>query len=70
MAPSTDPGLVIPARFSFARLLSSPRFAPQTRLLQQTGAEAPDYAEQVKVVPRSLTSPVPVDEADDHAMPG
>jgi hypothetical protein len=40
-------GLLIPAQFSFARLLASPRFALFARLLQQPDAESADFAEIV-----------------------
>lgn len=44
----TDNGLYLPPRFAqFGDLLRSPRLRLQQRLLQQPGAEAPDYAEQV-----------------------
>lgn len=66
----TDGGLVVPPRFSFARLLSSPRFALQARLLQQAGAEPPDYAEQVDDVQRLLAGRYRVGDAVAHAVPG
>jgi alkanesulfonate monooxygenase SsuD/methylene tetrahydromethanopterin reductase-like flavin-dependent oxidoreductase (luciferase family) len=50
----TDRGLLIPKAFSFAHLLGSPRFAAQAALLQQPGAETPDYAEQVDDVLRLI----------------
>ncbi|MBO0820070.1 MAG: LLM class flavin-dependent oxidoreductase [Nocardiopsaceae bacterium] len=40
-------GLLIPKKYSFAHLLRSPRFALQSRLLQQPNAQSPDFAEQV-----------------------
>jgi alkanesulfonate monooxygenase SsuD/methylene tetrahydromethanopterin reductase-like flavin-dependent oxidoreductase (luciferase family) len=40
-------GLLIPPRFSFERLLDSPRIAPQRKLLLLPGAESQDYAEQI-----------------------
>ena len=40
-------GLLIPPPFSFAALAASPRFALYGSLLQQPGARAPDFAEQV-----------------------
>jgi alkanesulfonate monooxygenase SsuD/methylene tetrahydromethanopterin reductase-like flavin-dependent oxidoreductase (luciferase family) len=45
--PRTVNGLLIPARFSFAHLLRSPRFAVQSALLQQPGAQSPDFPGQV-----------------------
>jgi alkanesulfonate monooxygenase SsuD/methylene tetrahydromethanopterin reductase-like flavin-dependent oxidoreductase (luciferase family) len=41
--PRTVNGLLVPARYSFAHLVTSPRFA----LLQQPGAQSPDFGEQV-----------------------
>jgi luciferase family oxidoreductase group 1 len=43
-------GLVIPTRVSFERLLGSPRFALNKRLLQQPGAQTPDYGDQVREI--------------------
>jgi alkanesulfonate monooxygenase SsuD/methylene tetrahydromethanopterin reductase-like flavin-dependent oxidoreductase (luciferase family) len=40
-------GLRIPARYSAAHLLNSPRFAMQRSLLQLPGAQSQNYAEQV-----------------------
>ena len=45
--PRTVNGLLIPERFSIARLARSPRFALQGELLQQAGARTPDFGEQV-----------------------
>jgi luciferase family oxidoreductase group 1 len=45
--PRTVNGLLIPGRFSIARLARSPRFALQGELLQQAGAQTPDFGEQV-----------------------
>jgi luciferase family oxidoreductase group 1 len=41
-------GLRIPARFSSEGLARSPRFAMQRALLQQPGAEVPEYADQIE----------------------
>jgi len=50
-APAAPPrpagGLLIPPRFSVERLLKSPRFAMQKRLLLLPGAQSQDYGEQV-----------------------
>jgi alkanesulfonate monooxygenase SsuD/methylene tetrahydromethanopterin reductase-like flavin-dependent oxidoreductase (luciferase family) len=43
----TVKGLLIPPPFSLARLVSSPRFALHASLLQQPGAQSPDFAGQV-----------------------
>jgi alkanesulfonate monooxygenase SsuD/methylene tetrahydromethanopterin reductase-like flavin-dependent oxidoreductase (luciferase family) len=45
--PRTVNGLLIPARYSFAHLVTSPRFALHSALLQQPGARSPDFGEQV-----------------------
>jgi alkanesulfonate monooxygenase SsuD/methylene tetrahydromethanopterin reductase-like flavin-dependent oxidoreductase (luciferase family) len=45
--PRTVNGLLIPARYSFAHLVTSPRFALHSALLQQPGAQSPDFGEQV-----------------------
>ncbi len=49
-AKTTSNGLLIPPRFSPAKLLSSPRFAMQKKLLQLPGAQSQDYGEQVSDV--------------------
>jgi alkanesulfonate monooxygenase SsuD/methylene tetrahydromethanopterin reductase-like flavin-dependent oxidoreductase (luciferase family) len=46
----TPNGLRIPARFSYAHLLNSPRLALQRELLTPPGARAPDYTEQIRDV--------------------
>lgn len=43
----TEGGLLVPAGFSYTRLLGSPRVQAQATILQQPNAETPDYAEQV-----------------------
>lgn len=45
--PRTVNGLLIPARYAFAHLVKSPRFALQAALLQQPGAQSPDFGDQV-----------------------
>ncbi|GGO22887.1 putative monooxygenase (luciferase-like) [Microbispora rosea subsp. aerata] len=64
-------GLLIPPAFSFAELAHSPRLALQAALLQQPGAQTPDFAEQVDEVIAFLEgtyrSP---DGIDVHAVPG
>jgi alkanesulfonate monooxygenase SsuD/methylene tetrahydromethanopterin reductase-like flavin-dependent oxidoreductase (luciferase family) len=46
-SPKTVNGLLIPARFSIAHLIKSPRFAAQAALIQQPGAQSPDFGDQV-----------------------
>ena len=64
-------GLLIPAPFSYAGLLTSPWFSVMASLLQQPGAQTPEFAEQVDDVlgllqgtyksPRGIAG---------HALPG
>jgi alkanesulfonate monooxygenase SsuD/methylene tetrahydromethanopterin reductase-like flavin-dependent oxidoreductase (luciferase family) len=64
-------GLLIPAPFSFAKLITSPRFALHARLLQQPGAESPDFAEQVDDIAALLAGTYRDDDGlDAHAVPG
>lgn len=64
-------GLVIPPPFSAAKLLSSSRLAASFGVLQQPGAQAPDFDEQVQDILAFLdgtfTAP---DGTDLHASPG
>ena len=64
-------GLKIPARFSFEGLLGSPRFAMQKRLLQQPGAEAQDYGEEVDDILALLRGTYRTPEGTEaHIIPG
>ncbi|MEU0840736.1 MsnO8 family LLM class oxidoreductase [Streptomyces sp. NPDC005962] len=78
-APTTTPvvdgrtpgGLRIPPKVSFQRLLGSPRIALQRRLLQQPGAEAQDYGEQIDDILALLRGDYrSADGAEAHAIPG
>ncbi|OPF81000.1 luciferase family oxidoreductase [Streptomyces antioxidans] len=78
-APTTTPvidgrtpnGLRIPPGFSFQRLLGSPRIALQRRLLQQPGAEAQDYGEQIDDILALLRGDYrSADGVEAHAIPG
>jgi alkanesulfonate monooxygenase SsuD/methylene tetrahydromethanopterin reductase-like flavin-dependent oxidoreductase (luciferase family) len=64
-------GLLIPLPFSFAKLLTAPTVAAYGALLQQPGAQSPDFAEQVDDILALLAgtyrSP---DGIEAHAMPG
>jgi alkanesulfonate monooxygenase SsuD/methylene tetrahydromethanopterin reductase-like flavin-dependent oxidoreductase (luciferase family) len=64
-------GLLLPPRFSFERLLSSPRFAMRKRLLLQPNAEAQDYGEQIGDILSLLrgTYRTP-DGVEAHVVPG
>ena len=67
----TERGLVIPAPPPIDALLSSPRVALQSRMLQQPGAETPPYAEQVGDVVALLCGEYRSAEGHEaHAMPG
>jgi luciferase family oxidoreductase group 1 len=67
----TANGLRIPARFSFERLIGSPRFALQRKLLLLPNAQSADYGEQVDEILALLRgdyrSP---DGIEAHATPG
>jgi alkanesulfonate monooxygenase SsuD/methylene tetrahydromethanopterin reductase-like flavin-dependent oxidoreductase (luciferase family) len=64
-------GLLIPPRFSYEKLLHSPRFALQKTLLQLPNAEPQDYAEQVgdvlALIAGTYRSP---DGEEAHVVPG
>jgi alkanesulfonate monooxygenase SsuD/methylene tetrahydromethanopterin reductase-like flavin-dependent oxidoreductase (luciferase family) len=67
-APS---GLLIPPRFSFKRLLDSPRFAMQKRLLQLPHAESQNYTEQVEDVLALIAGTYRSPEGEEaHVVPG
>ncbi|WP_306319010.1 MULTISPECIES: MsnO8 family LLM class oxidoreductase [unclassified Streptomyces] len=64
-------GLVIPPRFSFEHLLGSPRVALQRKLLQQPGAQAQDYAEQIDDILALLAGTYrSADGVEAHVVPG
>jgi len=67
-APS---GLLIPPRFSVKRLLGSPRFALQKRLLQLPHAESQNYTEQVQDVLALIAGTYRSPEGEEaHVVPG
>ncbi|MEU8082461.1 LLM class flavin-dependent oxidoreductase [Micromonospora sp. NPDC049101] len=64
-------GLLIPPPFSYAQVLTSPRFALSTALLHQPGAQPPPFAEQVADVLALLRGDyTDADGLDAHAVPG
>jgi alkanesulfonate monooxygenase SsuD/methylene tetrahydromethanopterin reductase-like flavin-dependent oxidoreductase (luciferase family) len=69
-AARTVDGLLIPPPFSFASLLASPRFAAQAAVLQQPGAQSPDYGAQVGDILALLAGTFRADGIDLHAVPG
>ncbi|HEX3784063.1 MAG TPA: LLM class flavin-dependent oxidoreductase [Pseudonocardiaceae bacterium] len=67
----TANGLRIPAKFSFAKLIDSPRFALQRTLLSLPNAQAADYGEQVDDILALLRGDyVSADGIEAHATPG
>jgi luciferase family oxidoreductase group 1 len=67
----TERGLLIPKPFSFAHLLGTPRFKLQLSLLQQPGAETPDYAQQVDDVLALIAGTYcSAEGAEAHIVPG
>ena len=64
-------GLLIPPRFSFERLLGSPRVALQRRLLLLPNAESQDYAEQIDDILALLAGTYRSPEGiEAHVVPG
>jgi alkanesulfonate monooxygenase SsuD/methylene tetrahydromethanopterin reductase-like flavin-dependent oxidoreductase (luciferase family) len=64
-------GLLIPARFSFERLLASPRLALHKRLLQLPGAQSQNYTEQIDDVLALLRGTFASAEGiEAHVIPG
>jgi alkanesulfonate monooxygenase SsuD/methylene tetrahydromethanopterin reductase-like flavin-dependent oxidoreductase (luciferase family) len=64
-------GLLIPPPFSFTSIVRSPLFALYAALLQQPGAESPDFAEQVDDIVALLTGSYRSgDGIEAHAQPG
>ncbi|WP_328462037.1 LLM class flavin-dependent oxidoreductase [Streptomyces sp. NBC_00448] len=67
----TPNGLRIPARFSFERLLTSPRFVLHQKLLAQPGAEPQPYDEQIADILALLAGSYIADNgAAAHIVPG
>ncbi|WP_433889958.1 LLM class flavin-dependent oxidoreductase [Streptomyces sp. CA-111067] len=67
----TPGGLRIPARFSFEKLLKSPRFALHKRLLTQPGAQPQPYDEQIADILALLAgSYATADGVEAHIVPG
>ena len=67
----TANGLRIPARFDFAPLLKSPRFALHRALLQQPNAQTPEYVDQIADILALLTGTyVDGNGQEAHVVPG
>ncbi|MEV5704975.1 LLM class flavin-dependent oxidoreductase [Actinoallomurus sp. NPDC052274] len=64
-------GLLIPSPFSFASLVKAPLFALSRALLQQPGAQSPDFADQVDEIIALLAGTYRSPDGDEaHAVPG
>ncbi len=67
----TPEGLLIPPPFPLGPMLRSPRYRLQGRLLQQPGAQTPDYADQVDDVLALLAGTYRgADGTEAHVVPG
>jgi alkanesulfonate monooxygenase SsuD/methylene tetrahydromethanopterin reductase-like flavin-dependent oxidoreductase (luciferase family) len=67
----TPNGLLIPPRFSFKRLLDSPRFALQKTLLQLPHAQSQNYTEQVTDVLALIAGTYRSAQGEEaHVVPG
>jgi alkanesulfonate monooxygenase SsuD/methylene tetrahydromethanopterin reductase-like flavin-dependent oxidoreductase (luciferase family) len=67
----TPSGLLIPPRFSFQRLLGSPRFVLQKTLLQLPHAESQNYTDQVADVLALIAGTYRSPEGEEaHVVPG
>ncbi|WP_236796091.1 MsnO8 family LLM class oxidoreductase [Amycolatopsis sp. GM8] len=70
-APAPDNGLLVPQRVDLRKLAGSPRVALTFALLQQPGAESPDYGEQVDDILALLEGTYRSAEGHEaHAIPG
>ncbi|MFA1545964.1 MsnO8 family LLM class oxidoreductase [Actinomadura chokoriensis] len=63
-------GLLIPAPFDFTRLAASPAFGLHGALLQQPGAESPDFADVVDDIAALLAGTYTREGHEAHANPG
>jgi alkanesulfonate monooxygenase SsuD/methylene tetrahydromethanopterin reductase-like flavin-dependent oxidoreductase (luciferase family) len=67
----TPEGLLIPPPFPLGPMIRSPRFRLQAKLLQQPGAETPDYADQVDDILALLAGTYRgADGTEAHVHPG
>jgi alkanesulfonate monooxygenase SsuD/methylene tetrahydromethanopterin reductase-like flavin-dependent oxidoreductase (luciferase family) len=68
---TTTNGLLIPPRFSYERLLKSPRLAVNKKLLMLPGAQSQNYTEQVEDVLALLAGTFRSEEGvEAHVIPG
>ncbi len=71
VARVTPEGLLIPPQFHMGELLRSPRYRLQGRMLQQPGAETPDYRDQVADVLALLAGTYRAEDGTEaHVVPG
>jgi luciferase family oxidoreductase group 1 len=63
-------GLLLPPPFPIGSLIGSPRFAVQAKVLQQPGAQTPDFADQVDELFGYLHGTYQLDGVEVHAAPG
>jgi alkanesulfonate monooxygenase SsuD/methylene tetrahydromethanopterin reductase-like flavin-dependent oxidoreductase (luciferase family) len=63
-------GLLIPKPFSFAKLLTSSKLGLFSALLQQPGAQAPDFADQVADIAAFIAGTFRVGDVEAHINPG
>jgi alkanesulfonate monooxygenase SsuD/methylene tetrahydromethanopterin reductase-like flavin-dependent oxidoreductase (luciferase family) len=62
--------VVIPAPFDLSTLLSNPRLQARMSVLQQPGANAPDFGDQVADILAMLDGTFSVDGVETHVTPG
>jgi alkanesulfonate monooxygenase SsuD/methylene tetrahydromethanopterin reductase-like flavin-dependent oxidoreductase (luciferase family) len=63
-------GLLIPPAFDFGKLLVQPRFALFAELLQQPGAQSPDFAQVVDDIQALIAGTYTRGDLDVHVTPG
>ncbi|MDA2891582.1 LLM class flavin-dependent oxidoreductase [Mycolicibacterium sp. BiH015] len=63
-------GVVVPSPFDVTTLMRNPRLRAKMSVLQQPGAEAPDFGEQVGDILALLAGTYEIDGVDAHAVPG
>jgi alkanesulfonate monooxygenase SsuD/methylene tetrahydromethanopterin reductase-like flavin-dependent oxidoreductase (luciferase family) len=63
-------GVVVPPAFDVAALMRNPRLRARTSALQQPGAVAPDFGDQVDDILAMLGGRYRVDGVDAHPVPG
>ena len=73
-APSTEwrdvDGVVIPPPFDISALMRDPRLRAKMSVLQQPGAVAPDFGDQVGDILSMIDGSYRIDDVDAHVTPG